>query len=258
MIVSVITTTYNGLPFLTEAIESVLSQTLADFEYVLVDDGSTDETPHTVRAISDTRLQYVRADRIGRAAALNLALSKTEGQYVANLDADDWMLPERLAEQKAFLDTNQDVVMVGSAYYLHHPDGKRNLVEFPLDDSALRRRLFQGYPFVHSAVMYRRKSLVAAGGFDESLPCSIDYDACTRLALTGHLANLPTPLAVRRIHGTNYFMKRISPGQYTAALTRIRWRYWLKSGRPLSLLPVTLSTIAASGVRKWVQHWQAR
>ena len=97
MDVSVITTTYNGLPFLPEAVRSVLEQTLTDFEYVIVDDGSTDETADVVGSIADERIRYVGCQRIGRASALNVALKESRGRYVANLDSDDWMLPERLA-----------------------------------------------------------------------------------------------------------------------------------------------------------------
>lgn len=254
MDISVITTTYNGLPFLSEAVQSVLDQNLVDFEYIIVDDGSTDATAEVVASIRDSRLRYIQCERMGRPAVLNLALQEAKGRYVANLDADDWMLPDRLAEQRAFLDANPQVGMVGSAYYLHYPGGSETLVEFPLIDADLRRRLFVGYPFVHSAVMYRHEVLVMAGGFDESLPCSIDYDVCTRLALRARLANLPAPLVVRRVHEQNYFMKHISPSQYLSAFSRIKWQYWKNSGRPLSVLPILLSTMVLGGVRKWMQH----
>jgi glycosyltransferase involved in cell wall biosynthesis len=252
--ISVITTTYNGLPFLTQAIRSVLDQTLADFEYIIVDDGSTDSTSEAVAGIRDRRVRYVQCGRIGRAAALNRALQEARGRYVANLDADDWMLPERLAEQRAFLELNPDVGMVGSACYAQGPDGSKIVVEFPVVDADLRRRLWVGYPFVHSAVTYRREPLIAAGGFDESLPCSIDYDACTRLALHAHLANLPIPLVVRRVHGRNFFMKHISTRQYISAISRIKWRYWRDSGRPLRALPLLISSTILGGLRKWTQH----
>jgi len=251
---SVITTTYNGLPFLSEAIESVLEQTREDFEYIIVDDGSTDATPEVVGAITDSRLRYIKCGRMGRAAALNLALREARGLYVANLDADDWMLPERLAAQRAFLDANPDVGMVGSAHYLRYPDGSEIEVEFPLEDAELRRRLYIGYPFIHSAVMYRRDSLVRAGGFDESMLCAIDYEACTRVALQTRLANLPDLLVVRRVHEKNYFMQQISPGQYLTALSRTKWRYWKGAGRHLSVLPVMLASTGLSGVRKWMQR----
>ena len=252
--VSVITTTYNGLPFLSEALESVLGQTLADFEYIIVDDGSTDATPEVVGAITDSRLCYIKCERMGRPAALNLALRESHGRYVANLDADDWMLPERLAAQKAFLDANPDVGMVGSAYYLRYPDGSETEVDFPLGDAELRRRLYIGYPFIHSAVMYRRASLVMVGGFDESMLCAIDYEACTRVALQARLANLPDLLVVRRVYEGNYFMQQISPGQYLAALSRTKWRYWKGTGRPLAMLPAMLASTGLGGVRKWMQR----
>ena len=254
MELSVITTTYNGLPFLSEAIESVLGQTLVDFEYIIVDDGSTDATSDVVGSISDSRLRYIRGERMGRAVALNLALREAQGRYVANIDADDWMLPQRLASQKAYLDANPDVGMVGSAYYLRYPDGSETEVEFPLEDAELRRRLYIGYPFIHSAVMYRRDLLARAEGFDESMLCAIDYEACTRVALKARLANLPDLLVVRRVHDKNYFIQQISPGQYLAALSRTKWRYWKGTGRPLSMLPLMLASTGSSGVRKWMQR----
>ena len=253
MDVSVITTTYNGLPFLSEAIQSVLDQVFADFEYIIVDDGSTDATAEVVADVRDPRLRYIKRERMGRAAALNLALQEAKCRYVANLDADDCMLPERLAQQKAFLDVNSDVGMVGSAYYLRRPDGSETVMTLPLTDADLRQHLFVGYPFVHSAVMYRREALVMAGGFNESLSCSIDYDACVRVAQRARLTNLPEPLVVRRVHQRNYFVRNISLGQYVSASSRIKWRYWKNSGRPLSVLPRLLASAALGGARKWIQ-----
>jgi len=252
--VSVITTTYNGLPFLPAAIRSVLGQTLADFEYVIVDDGSTDSTPDVVEGMAEERIRYIRCQRIGRSAALNVALEEAGGRYVANLDSDDWMLPERLARQKAFLDDHPDIGMLGSAYYLRHADGTQEKIGFPQEDADLRRRLYVGYPFVHSAVMYRREVLLQVGGFDESLLCSIDYEACTRVALQAKLANLREPLAVRRMHDRSYFVRQVSAGQYFSAFARIKWRYWNDSGRPLSFLPITVASLISGGVRKWLQH----
>jgi glycosyltransferase involved in cell wall biosynthesis len=252
MLVSVITTTFNSLPFLPEAVESVLGQTHAEFEYVLVDDGSTDATADVMAQVADSRLRYIRSQRVGRAAALNLALAEARGQFVANLDADDLMLPERLACQRAFLDAHPQVGMVGSACYLHHPDGSSALTEPLVHDADLRKRLFVGYPFVHSSVMYRRDALASIGGFDTSLACCIDYAACTRITRDSRLANLSDPLAVRRVHGQNYFMLHVSPRQYFAAVSRIKWRYWNDSGRPLTALPSILYSLALGGLRKWI------
>ena len=250
MDVSVVTTTYNGLPFLVQAIQSVLRQSLTQFEYVIVDDGSSDDTPAAMASITDPRVRYVQLPRIGRAAALNAALQEARGKYVANLDADDLMLPERLAMQTLYLDCHDDVGMVGSAYLLRRLDGSETAVALPTADADLRKRLYVGYPFAHSAVTYRRETLIRSGGFDQTLACSIDYDACARVALRASLANLAQPLVVRRVHKDNYFMRHISPRQYISALGRIKWRYWRGTGYPARYVPLMVASVASAGARK--------
>ncbi|MCP4422156.1 MAG: glycosyltransferase family 2 protein [Chloroflexi bacterium] len=118
MLISVITTTFNSRPYLEEAIQSVLSQERVVFEYVIVDDGSTDGTEDVVAAIDDARIHYINNGRIGRAKALNCAVQTAQGTYIANLDADDMMLPGRLAKQSHYLNTHPQVGLIGSAYYL--------------------------------------------------------------------------------------------------------------------------------------------
>lgn len=245
------TTTFNGLPLLQEAVESVLAQTAVSLQYIVVDDGSTDETAVFLQSINDPRLTVLQPGRIGRANALNLAVNNATASYIANLDADDLMLPGRLAQQANYLAGHPQVDMVGSAVRWQTADGQQQLRRFPPDDASLRQRLFTGYPFVHSAVMYRREAVLQANGFDPTLPCALDYDLCCRIAPNGKVANLPEPLVVRRVHGSNFFMQQISPGQYWRALWRIKWAYWQASKRPFVVLPRLVATTISSGVRKW-------
>ena len=250
--VSVITTTFNGLPLLPEAVESVLAQTAVSLQYIVVDDGSTDDTVAYLASITDPRLIILLPGRIGRAKALNLALQTAAAPFIANLDADDLMLPGRLARQAEFLAQHPKVGLVGSNALWQTPDGKRQLRSFPPDDVTLRQRLFTGYPFVHSAVMYRQDAVKWAGGFNPALPCALDYDLCCRIAPHAQLANLPEPLVVRRIHGDNFFMQKITPSQYWRALWHIK-KDLLAGQRTAvcSLLPRLLATTISSGVRKW-------
>ena len=249
--VSVITTAFNGLPFLQEAVESVLAQTAVSLQYIVVDDGSTDDTAIYLQSIRDPRLKILQPGRVGRATALNLALEAATASFIANLDADDLMLPGRLAQQAELLTQQPDIGMVGSAVLWQTANGQQEPRHFPLDDANLRQRLFTGYPFVHSAVMYRRKTVQQVGGFDPTLPCALDYDLCCRITTRTKLANLPEPLAVRRVHGGNFFIQQITSGQYWRALWHIKWGYWRASGRPFAVLPRLVATTISSGVRKW-------
>ena len=250
-LVSVITTTYNGLPLLREAVASVLAQTAIALQYIVVDDGSTDETAAYLQSLNDPRLVVLQPGRIGRARALNLALEAATAPFIANLDADDMMLPKRLVQQAAFLAQHSEVGMVGSAVQWQTADGQTEPRTFLLDDISLRQRLFTGYPFVHSAVMYRQAIVAQVGGFDPTLPCALDYDLCCRVALQAKLANLPVPLVVRRVHGGNFFMQQITPKQYTRALWQIKWNYWVARGRPFKILPRLIATTISSGIHKW-------
>ncbi len=249
--VSVMTTTYNGMPFLQEAVESVLAQTAVSLQYIVVDDGSTDETAVYLQSVTDSRLTVLQPGRVGRARALNMAVQAATAPLIANLDADDVMLPGRLEAQARFLEENPEVGLVGSAALWQTADGQQKTRSFLPDDASLRQQLFTGYPFVHSTIMYRRDAIQQAGGFDPTLPCALDYDLCCRIAARARLANLPLPLVVRRVHGSNFFMQQITAGQYVRALWHIKRNYWLARGRPFAVLPRLIATTLSSGVRKW-------
>src|SRR5689334_11102780 len=114
--VTVVTPVYNGAAFLREAIDSILQQTFTDFEYLIIDDGSTDATPDLLREAArvDGRIRVVTREAAGVAVARNTGLSLARADLIAHQDADDLSLPDRLARQVAFLDAHPEVVMVGT------------------------------------------------------------------------------------------------------------------------------------------------
>src|ERR1700719_557050 len=118
--VTVIMSVFNGEKFLSETIDSVLNQSFRDFEFVIVDDGSTDATADILSkyALCDGRIRVFRNEKKGRAASLNLAISVANGRYVANTDADDLSMPGRLEEQLAFMEKNPEVGVLGGAFEL--------------------------------------------------------------------------------------------------------------------------------------------
>src|SRR6476659_7403647 len=115
--VSVVMPVHNGGAYLALAIESILRQTYGDFEFVIVDDGSTDATPQVIRGVqaADPRVRTYTQARSGLVASLNRGCREARGSYIARMDADDLAAPERLARQVEFLDRHAGVAMVGSA-----------------------------------------------------------------------------------------------------------------------------------------------
>ena len=221
--VSVLMAVHDGAPWVKDAVASVLSQTLADLELIVVDDGSADATPALLAGVGDRRLRVERRSRAGLTRALNAALALARAPLVARLEADDVALPERLARQVAFLDAHPEVGVLGSAAREVNGDGREvRVVRPPEDDGALRRALIRENPMVHSTVTMRRSLVETVGGYDARFAVAQDYDLWMRLAAVTRLANLPDTLVVRRL-----LPGRISVARDTDRLraeARARWR----------------------------------
>ncbi len=160
---------FDGAPWVGAAVESLLTQTLADLEVIVIDDGSTDPTPEVLAALRDPRLRVERRPRAGLTRSLIRALELARAPLLARLDADDLALPERLARQRQFLDAHPDVGLLGTAAREVDVTGREvAIVRPPVDDAAIRRALIRANPFVHSSVIMRRAALDRAGGYDHA------------------------------------------------------------------------------------------
>ena len=171
---------YNGEACLRESLESILGQTLDDFELVVVDDGSTDSTWSILRQYAgrDGRVILDRHERnLGIVAALNRGLSLARGRYIARQDADDVSLPVRLSAQTEFLESHREVGLLGSFYYRLFANGERVLRRPPEEDTLIRWRLLFGNVWCHASIMLRRSTLLE---LDEpryrDFPHAEDYD----------------------------------------------------------------------------------
>ena len=204
--VSVVMAVHDGEPYLRTAIESLLAQTYRDFELIVIDDGSTDGSASIVRACADPRIRLLSNDRnIGLAPSLNRGLAEARGEFIARLDADDVAMPDRLARQVAFMDANPKVALLGSWYVEISASGaplaRRRL---PTEHWDLRWHLCVTCPFVHSAVLWRRRVVAErVGRYDETIGYGEDYDLWNRLAARLTVATLPAYLVRHRLHASS-------------------------------------------------------
>ena len=205
-------TVYNGAAFLRPSVESVLEQSFDDFEFLIIDDTSTDESVELVRSYSDPRIRLVLNDHnIGQAASLNKGLELACGDYIARLDQDDVCLPGRFRAQVRLLEERSDVAMVGSWVYSINPEGRKVRRWRPRIDNfgSFVGQLTLGLtPVWHPSVMYRRQAILTLRGYDPAYAPAEDYDLWTKVAgarLNG--AVVCAFLTAQRVHDTRQSIK---------------------------------------------------
>ena len=200
-LISVLMPVFNCRQTVAEAIESVLAQTLGDFELIAIDDGSTDDSARVISEIAarDARVRVIRQQNRGVGAALNAALDLARGKFVARMDADDRTMPDRFARQVAFLDEHPEVAVVGG-WHRTFGGAENRVVEFPTDPARLKATLLFRNAISHPTVMMRREELLANGWRYQNRPrFPEDYDLWVTIAQRRQLANLPVVLLDYRI-----------------------------------------------------------
>ena len=217
--VSVILPAYNEERYIRRSVESILCQTFKDFELIVLDDGSTDDTWRIIREFSDPRLRKERLDRVGFTRALNHGLRMARGEFIARIDGDDESLPERLERQVAFFDANLAISILGTTYYKH--DAMRNeryIRQFPEADREIRRAMALYIPICHGSVMFRKTVFEEIGGYNEQSRDAEDLELWIRAASHFKFANLgPPPVHIYHFDPEHSFFEN--------TLGR-RWRVW--------------------------------
>ena len=207
--VSVILSAYNEERNIRRSVASILEQTFTDFELILLDDGSTDNTWEIIQEFDDPRIREENLGRVGRNKALNRGLNLARGEYIAIMDADDESLPERLNRQVAFLDLNPMISILGTCYFKNDAMRSERFVRcHPQDDRVIRRAMALYIPLCHGTVMFRRAVVQKIGGYDESIPDAEDLELWLRAAPYFKFANLgPPPVYIYNFHPRHSFFE---------------------------------------------------
>lgn len=196
-LVSVILPVRNGERWLESALSSLFSQTFNDFEIVLINDGSTDNSVAIAHSMKSPRIRVIDGPSEGLARALALGVEEATGQYIARLDVDDIAEPRRFEVQLEAFRSDSELVIVGSAATEIDETGRTiGQIKVPLSDQAIRMRSMIFNPFVHSSVMMKRKELIAAGNYRSptAQPYPEDFDLWVRLLRFGKAMNLNSNL----------------------------------------------------------------
>lgn len=201
--ISVIMSVYNGEKYLREAIESILNQTFADFEFLIVNDGSTDGSLEIIQSYPDERIRVINNEQnIGLTKSLNRAIRQARGEFIARQDADDISLPNRFEEQIKYFDQHPETAMLGTSKYVIDEDGKILRQEIALLKPR-SKNLLKTNVLTHGAVMFRKTIVDELGAYNEVLRYSQDYELWLRIAKHYEVRNLRQQLYKSRSHSAN-------------------------------------------------------
>lgn len=199
--VTVLLPVYNAEEFLAEAIESVLNQSFKDFEFMIINDGSKDNSLSVIKhyAEKDSRINLISRPNKGLVKTLNEGISKAKGEYIARMDSDDVSVKSRLKKEVEFLDSNPGVGMVGSNYTIIDAKGKRLVTTnvFTHHDD-LKLCLITCNQFGHGSVMMRKSVLEKVGNYDGKVGHVEDYDLWQRISRVSKISNFEEPLYLWR------------------------------------------------------------
>ena len=235
--VTVLLPVYNGGGLLRASIESVLRQTFTDFELLIIDDASTDQTPDLLRALRDPRIRLLtNPENLGLTRTLNRGLAEARGELVARQDADDLSASNRLEKQIAFLRNDPGIQLLGSCAWRMNAAGRvTGANDLPTTHEAIRWASVTDNPFLHTSIVFRRAALLAEfGGYDETFSICQDYELWNRVAARHRVANLRDRLVGMREHPGS--MTRTQPSDTTTEVRRILDANWKRifPERPIS------------------------
>ena len=233
--ISVAMSVFNNARYVEESIVGILEQSFGDFEFLIVDDGSRDESASIIDELSrqDARIRLFRQPNRGLVSSLNRLLGEAAAPLIARMDGDDIALPERFARQVDYLRSHPDVGVVGTSTHDVDEAGKivRANADYPCDHDTLVDGIRHRSPFCHPSVMMRTDLVRAVGGYRAAFAHCEDYDLWLRLAERTRLANLPDPLLLYRRSAAQVSNRHALAQQLGSEVARLAHRE-RQAGRP--------------------------
>jgi glycosyltransferase involved in cell wall biosynthesis len=220
--------------FLGPALDSILAQTFADFEMIVIDDGSRDDSGKVLAAFAarDPRIRVYTQENQGIVATLNRALKLAGAPLVARMDADDLSRPDRFAKQIAYLRQHPEVAVVSGAMDVIDESGKHlHTAVFPTEPEVIAGELLDRCCVCHPAIMARTAMVRSVGGYRRSAQFAEDYDLWLRIAEVGRIGNLPDVLLSYRVHAATISARRIVAQELAAIGAKAAARE-RRSGKP--------------------------
>ncbi len=200
--ISVIMSVYNGDKYLREAVESILNQTYKDFEFIIINDGSTDDSLGILKnfQIEDSRIKFVSRENKGLIESLNEGVKVAQGEYIVRIDADDVSLPERLQKQLKYVIDNDLAVCGTWAEGIDENGDKIYNMDYPPVAGKVRSFTLLHNPFIHPSVIFRKDVFEKVGGYRKFFKYIEDYELWTRIVFKYKTGNIPEALLKYRMH----------------------------------------------------------
>jgi glycosyltransferase involved in cell wall biosynthesis len=209
-LITVLMSVHNGMPYLPEAVESIFRQTFQRWQFVIIDDGSSDDSAAYLDRLTDQRVKVVHQEQQGLAAALNHGLQYCEAELIARLDSDDVALPERLSRQYAFMQRHPEVGLLGTQFKRLGRAQAGFPSRLPCDHAAIMQALLLGrHALCHPTIVCRTSLLRDVGGYWQH-PIAQDWDMYLKMGERSRLANLEEILLHYRIHNASLNGKRLA------------------------------------------------
>jgi hypothetical protein len=258
-IASVVMSVFNGERFMRDAMESILGQSLRDFEFIIVNDGSTDGTASILDsyARSDPRVHVFAQDNLGQCVADNHGCGLANGKYIAHMDHDDVAVRDRLQWQIEFMERHPEIAVVGGAVENIDSAGRTlSFTHYPVENEEIKCALPLRSPFQHSSAVIRKEAFLSVGGYRRPFVDAEDYDLWLRIAERWQLANLKAVVLKYRIHSNQVTCQKLRQ-QILSALAARALASLRRDGSPEPVIPderITSEVLVLLGVSQSAQQ----